>query len=395
MKLIVLAYTSKTYKSEPMYTGCQVVETDRADLTRKLPCMDTWVSRLKDKGYEVIFFDGDNSAVSFDAKNQLLHVTESDVYDYFYLHQQNKPSNMLKKLQGAVRWLLDNRDFDYILRVDDGTYVNSYVIQEYLETIKNNDIVWSGQGGGGGIFFSKSACIELLKINKAYSHLEDICIFSHFSNNPDYKIGSIRAMSSFYNLGEKNLTIHYATGKRMYYTDFIISNYYNNIGTNRRVILNYKWDPNVPLNTNRVGGTPGNTGAWYGLDRDRNNWEYYGNYARSIVNMYPDFTPYGENTMKKLCIFNFNYPDDNEIQTMLLSLYNSISIDGELILLYNTVTPNIDTLIEKKDFDRIIRILDYSKLVYTVENYIKFKEYLFAEYIAKEDIGSIIKIKKI
>ena len=66
MKILFLAFTSKIYKSEGIYTGTSSVYTDRADLTRKLSCMDTWVPRVEEKGHEVIFFDGGNNELLFD-----------------------------------------------------------------------------------------------------------------------------------------------------------------------------------------------------------------------------------------------------------------------------------------------------------------------------------------
>ena len=191
MKILVLAYTSKQYKSEPLYTGTAGVYTDRADLVRKLPCMDTWVGRVESKGHEVIFFDGDNNEVSYDEKNKILHLTASDTYDYHYLYNENKPSNMLKKLQEAVTWALANREFDYVLRIDDGSYVNSYVLDEITEELNRFDIMWSGQGGGGGMFFNRRACETLITINNTNDHLEDMAIF----NSPLFK-STLRSLSS-------------------------------------------------------------------------------------------------------------------------------------------------------------------------------------------------------
>lgn len=395
MKLIVLSYTSKKYRSEPLYIPCDPIVSDRADLTRKLPCMDTWVSKLKEKNIEVIFFDGDNEEIFFDEKNQILHLNENDEYDYFYLYEQKKPSNMLKKFKRAIKWLFENRDFDYILRVDDGTYVNSYIIDKYYDLIKNHDIIWSGQGGGGGIFFSKKACAELLNIDNNF-HLEDQSIFNHFTSLPEYKFVEIQSMSAFYNVGEKNLTIHYATGKRMYFIDFLISNYYNNMKTVRKVIINYNFDPNQPLNTNRVNGLNHNTGVWYGMDRDKNNWEYYGNYARSIADIINREITYEDEVMKKLCVFNLYDDDKTKIENTIKNLHKTICVGGEFYLFYNTIIENKHTkkLISQNEIDRIINIIQYLNISYTLENNVHIKKYLDAEYISPEEIGVIIKIIK-
>ena len=391
MKIIVLAYTSKKYMSEKNYIPFDPIQTDRADLTRKLPCMDTWVSRLKDMGIEVIFFDGDNDEESFDEKNQILHLTETDTYDYYYLHHEKKPSNMVKKLQGAIRWLLENRDFDYILRVDDGTYVNSFVLENYFNEIIGNDIIWSGQGGGGGMFFSKKVCKEILNIYDESNHLEDATIMDHFTKIPDIKFHTIDTMSAFYNLGEKNLTIHYSTGKRMYYSDFIISNYYNNLKSNRKVILNYEWSSGIELNTNRVSGTDGNTGAWYGLDRDKNNWEYYGGYARSISDIYDRTITYGDEVIENLCVFNLRNPYEIKIKNTVTNLLKTIVKDGEMNIFF---TLNDGIINDENTYNLILKMVKNLNYDYKILKDINFKEYTQAEYIHPEENGLVIKILK-
>jgi len=393
MKLIVVAYTSKEYKSEPAYIPCEPIHTDRADLTRKLPCMDTWVSRLKDKGHEVIFFDGGNDEVTFDEKNQILHVTDSDEYDYFYLHHENKPSNMLKKLQSTVSWILENREFDYILRVDDGTYVNAFIIEEFFEKIKTSDIAWSEQGGGGGIFFSKRACEELIKIDSNVSHLEDVTIFEHF-NQLDFKRIGIHEMSAFYYLGEKALTIHYATGKRMYYADFIMSNYYNGISTERKIIVNYHWDPNRPMNTNRVNGKVNNTGVWYGMDRDQQSWEYYGNYARSICDIYDRKILFAEDRIKDLVVFNLDNPHLEKIKKTIINVHNLVKKGGTLNLVYNLKDKNIDKITSMEKYNQVIDILNDVGLNYEIIEDVEYKKYFNAEYLTENEKGTIIKINK-
>jgi hypothetical protein len=391
MKLIVLAYTSKNYMSEKLYIPFDPIQSDRADLTRKLPCMDTWVSKLKDKNIEVIFFDGDNPEVSFDEKNQILHLTETDTYDYYYLHHQKKPSNMVKKLQGAITWLLKNREFDYILRVDDGTYVNSFVLEKYFNEIIDKDIIWSGQGGGGGIFFSKKICEEILNIHDETNHLEDATLMQHFSKIPEVKFHIIDTMSAFYNLGEKNLTIHYSTCKRMYYCDFIISNYYNNLKTNRKVILNYEWSSGIELNTNRVSGTEGKTGAWYGLDRDKNNWEYYGGYARSISDIYDRTITYGDEVIQNLCVFNFKNPHDLKIKNTFNNLLKTIVKDGEINIFFSL---NDGVITNENTYNIILKMIKNLNYEYEILNDVNFKEYTQAQYIQPDEKGLIIRILK-
>ena len=86
--------------------------------------METWVPRIESLGHEVIFFDGSNLEQSFDKRNRLLHLVSDESYDYHSLQEQNKGSLMLERLKEGIQWCLDNREFDYILRLDDGTQVS-------------------------------------------------------------------------------------------------------------------------------------------------------------------------------------------------------------------------------------------------------------------------------
>jgi len=385
MKLLVLAFTSKTYHSEPAHTGTEPVISDRADLTRKLPCMDTWVSRMKNIGHEVIFFDGDNKQESFDKKNQLLHLTASDSYDYYNLLTNGKSSNMAVKLQHAMKWALKNREFDFILRVDDGTYVNAFVIDEFLNKINNVDLAWSAHGGGGGIFFSRKACEEFVKETKYTSYLEDIVIFDSFTNKNEFqKRGYPREMSSFYVLLENLVTIHYATGKRMYYCDFIISNYHLGITTSRKVIFNYSLNPAESLNTNRVDSKTTNTPLWYGLDRDRYGWEYYGNYSRSIFDLSEKSFSLGNNTFEILYIFDIEI---NHITTeALFNILRSIKPNGKLRFVFTPVS-NV------KLISNTVNFLKSNNLVFDVTKKITFSTIEKTEYIKKELKVALIDIK--
>ena len=51
MKLIFLVCTCKVYNNANIYI-------DRPDLTRKMSCLETWVPKVIEKGYEVIFYSG-------------------------------------------------------------------------------------------------------------------------------------------------------------------------------------------------------------------------------------------------------------------------------------------------------------------------------------------------
>ena len=390
-KLLVLAYTSKTYHMECIDP---IIKCDNPHLTRKLLCMDTWVSRLKNLGIETIFFDGDNSEVSFDEKNQTLHLIEDDSYDYDF--GDNNISHMFYKLKYAIKWALENRDFDYILRLDDGTYVNAYIIEKFLsEFVNGREMVFSGFSSGGGMFISKKTCEELIKHSPKNDRIEDRIIYKILNEKQIYYIGNYSMLSS-YNLGEENVTIHYATGKRMYYIDFVISNYYNNQKFPRKIIINNNFTESgrEELNTNRVNAEKSNTPVWYGLDRDKNNWEYYGNYIRSEAEIRYNF--YGNEVIEKLCLFyNHNYIKQLiEIDEYLSKFYRSIIPNGEILILLNTKNKDSINYVEENEFKIMLEKIKKANYNFEFLEEINYKKYLNAEYVDEDDIGTIIKIVK-
>ena len=389
MKILVLAFTSKEYKSEPIYTGTPGVYSDRADLTRKLPCMDTWVPRVEDLGHEVIFFDGGNDVVLYDEKNKLLHLTSSDSYDYHYLYNEKKPSFMLMRLQEAVTWALANKEFDYVLRIDDGSYVNSYVLPSMKNEIGDADIVWGGYGGGGGIFFSRKACEELIKIENTEYHLEDMAIFNSNLFSDKFTKKTTNKMSSTYFVGEQLATIHYTTGKRMYLVDYIMSSYYNNMPLERKVIINYPILPTKPLKTNTIDCTNSNTPLWYGLDRDKYNWEYYGAYTRSspmVIPNNPEQIPFATHSVKNLFLYNIIYNVTPQLEQCLLKYYQAIQPGGSMNIFYSLKYGELT--------GRICDILIKNSIGYRKESEVLIGDVIKTEHVLENESGVVISIKK-
>lgn len=389
-KILALAYTSKEYRSESMYTGTPSVYSDRADLTRKLPCMDTWVPRLEDAGHEVIFFDGSNSEVTFDELNKILHLTSSESYDYFSLQQENKPSLMLVRLQEAISWALQNREFDYILRVDDGTYVNAYVVDEFLKEIEGRDVVWSGAGGGGGILFSKKACLELIEYNNTEYSLEDMAIF----NSPLFKgsceLFTTAMMCPTYAVGEKLFTMHYATGKRMYHADSIISSYYNDVPQRRKVVLNYPVPPTKPNKTNTVNcDSKENTPLWYSLDKDKYNWEYFGAYTRSsyqTINSGIPILPFGEKSVELIFAYNLSTDAGDDRYTMYMKHYvESLAEYGFFIAFFS--------LDHQIWVDKLVSYLESKNILYSIYPNVEVTDKVTIEHLEKET-GTFILFEK-
>ncbi len=319
---------------------------------------------------------------------------ENDSYDY----DHNNISYMFAKLQSAIKWALENRDFDYILRLDDGTYVNAYVIEKFLgEFVNGKDMVFSGLGGGGGMFISRKACEELTlyNINENIISYEDDLIIGIIQRKGMNCIGNL-SMGCYYNLGEENVTIHYTTGKRMYYVDFVISNYYNNQKFPRKIIIdnNFKENGREELNTNRVNAVKSNTPLWYGLDRDKNNWEYCGNYSRSNMEFRHNF--HGNEVFSKFCLF-YNHKQMKEIidiDEYLLKFDRSIIPNGEMLVLLNTKNKDSINYVKENEFKIMLEKIEKANYNFEILEEINYKKYLDAEYVDEDDIGTIIKIIK-
>ena len=308
MKVIFLGFTSQKYDGHG-------IRIDRADLTRKMSCLETWVPRVEEKGHEVIFFDGGYGETHFDAKNKVLHTNTDDSYDYHYLQQQGRGSLMLERLKTAVKWVLENREFDYVFRIDDGSYVNTYMMDQMLKQIQGFDVV-KGPGGGAGMFFSKKTCEKLIHYqNEDKRHIEDLALYRFFELNPDLRLRHSDLLTHQYVLTENSFTIHYTNGKRQYTTDTIISYYHNGNPLDRKVVLNYNLDYTSPLKCNTWDSDWSVTPVFYSFDRDRFDWEHYGRLARSNyqVNAY---CPFAKNSIKSLLFYDvyFDFSRPNEIQ---------------------------------------------------------------------------------
>ena len=335
MKILFLAYTSKSYNGGG-------IKIDRADLTRKMSCLETWVPRIKKLGHEVIFFDGSNEVQSYDEKNSTLHLVANESYDYDYLKDQNIGSLMLVRLQEVLRWALANREFDYVFRVDDGTYVNAFVIEDIYEILRQgHSVVRSGDGGGGaGMFFSREVCKQLVQFtNPKKIHIEDMAIWdflvtskieSHFTNKLCHQ----------YILSENLFTIHYTNGKRMYFTDNVISYYHQGSPIKRKVIVNHILDGRTPMPVNSWSYDDGNTPIFYSFDKDDNNWEYYGRTARSsyTVEGVCLFAPRSIDTLL-LCDINFDFNNPSQYKTFF-DYVESVTENGCIYFFYTDTIYN-------------------------------------------------------
>lgn len=327
MKIIFLGFTSQKYDGHG-------IRIDRADLTRKMSCMETWVPRVEEKGHEVIFFDGGYPETHFDEKNKVLHTSSDDSYDYHYLQEQGRGSLMLERLKTAVKWVLENREFDYVFRIDDGSYVNSFMLDKMLEEVNGWDVV-KGPGGGAGMFFSKKTCEKLINYqNEDKRHIEDLALYRFFELTPELRLRHSNLLTHQYVLSENLFTIHYTNGKRQYTTDTIVSYYHNGSPLDRKVVLNYNLNYLQPLKCNTWDSDWSVTPVFYSFDRDSFDWEHYGRLARSNypVNAY---CPFAENSIKQILFYDVDFDFNKPNEVSAFTDYIKALRDGGTIYFYH------------------------------------------------------------
>lgn len=279
MELIFLVCTCKVYNHANIYI-------DRPDLTRKMSCLETWVPKVIEKGYEVIFYSGGESKNYYDEQNHHLYLDADDDYDY-----GEKISPQFDKIKATAKWLLDNKNFDYIYLITDSDYVN---INHFTKDTENRLLEYdflSNGSGGEGFFLSKKACDIL--VNDPYTNVikhSDSAIDTFFkigiNHKYDLRIGSVGSIGlntiKSYILSENYFLIHYCTGKRMYWVDFVLSQYNNKTPIKRKIAINLPIDATVGQLVNSyptISG--GNTPLYYSFTTDKNGWEHYGAFVRS------------------------------------------------------------------------------------------------------------------
>lgn len=337
MKVLFLAFTCKTFNNKDIYI-------DRPDLTRKMGCMETWVPRVEALGHKVVFFDGSNDIEEYDEKYNILHTTSDDSYDFTPEQWEVKPSLLFRRLQSAIKWSLENFEFDYIFRTDDGSYINAYVIDQVLPFVKNFDFVLPTiGGGGGGMFISRRGCEGLIGFeNPKNIALEDQVVVEFFEQNRDlYRTGANSLLQFQYVVSEKYFCTHYTTGKRQYFIDLVISSYYNNVPLPRKVAINF---PIYSITHNRPNTwyTPSvQTPLWYYFDRDFYNWEHYGPIARSYFS-HTTHNPFVSNTLSELLFY------DTDLSEFLFTEYlSTLTPLGKLSLFYTDKNKQLPQYIDK------------------------------------------------
>lgn len=291
MKILFAILTSKQHNH-----GDQL-NIDRVDITRKVDSINTWVGDALYLGHDVLFFDGGNDTEYYDELSKTLHLTQNDGYESLGV-----PSRLLIKTQAAFRWILKNKEFDYLYLGDDDIFVN---IPEFVKIKMTHDFMGTNMGGSG-FFFNRKSMQVICDFKNTDFSVGDQAIYSAIMSAPNItKFTDSPKNCPFYFPGELYATIHYVTGKRSYFLHNIFRYYHENGHTNRKIILggaiNMTKENELVTYETAVNRR---TKRWYDFTTDPNGWEYHGIYPRSMmyIENLKNFWPYANNATKYFVI---------------------------------------------------------------------------------------------
>lgn len=355
MKILFLVTTCKTYNFSNIYI-------DRPDLTRKLSCLETWVPRVVDKGHDALFFEGNAEETIYDKQHKHLYLPINDEYDYGF-----KPAPHYERFKLAISWCLDNLEFDYLNAITDSDYVNAYLLNNNIyNELQKYDFVTNG-AGGSGFYLSKNLCKHIVNENylnkKEHSDVALNFFVESIVNKYNIKISSFESigLNPYYQYvpSEKYSHIHYANGKRMYYLDYLISNYYNGSKIKRKIAFEYPMDY-MQENTIHTYDTidKSNTPLYYSFTTDNDNWEYFGQIIRSHTLPHHHYM-IGDGVVYKGLFINVDISENKN--NFLNNILPSIHEEGELYFYYEDNYNNLQSLLDEYNIKYTIEnnILDY------------------------------------
>ena len=150
------------------------------------------------KDVDVLFYEGDYYIDNING--DVLELNCKDTIDWTYA-----------KTYYALKYVNDNLDYDYIFRTNTSTYVNTKLLQAFVDSLEDTQVLWTSElyslsegiapypltlyGRGNGLLFSKEL-VELfirIGINFLYMNVvDDLYIGNvlnsyHMSRNEDYK----------------------------------------------------------------------------------------------------------------------------------------------------------------------------------------------------------------
>jgi hypothetical protein len=103
-------------------------------LKQEQDCIDTYLSRLPDNFDYIIYRSNNTNTFEFDSDKHLLLVPEKD--DLF---------NTFNKTYSAFYWLVNNMQYDYILRTNTSTYINVELLNAFVQSLDNDTELWGSE----------------------------------------------------------------------------------------------------------------------------------------------------------------------------------------------------------------------------------------------------------
>jgi hypothetical protein len=157
IKILILVLSSKTYPSS----------------RNKKAIKKTWGSNLEDN-FEIIFYESGE--------------TENIIDDTLFVETDTSSKNLGYKLLLALDWCTSNIDYDFILRTNTSSFVNTIELKNFiLENLTNKEYVYCGMPlvrdyketnkkinflSGAGIIFNKKTVQLILKKKEQWDHNE-------------------------------------------------------------------------------------------------------------------------------------------------------------------------------------------------------------------------------
>ncbi len=147
--------------------GCNLPPWDKMAKTS----MVTWDS-IQVPGVETIYYYGEP--------------VHSNTYNCIYFPIPESYHTMGRKMLAAFQWVLDNKSFDYIARVNSSCYVNKKELLTHIQTLPDTNL-FSGlkvtvdppwMWGGGNFIISKDVIQQILNHQESWRHdlMEDMAI---------------------------------------------------------------------------------------------------------------------------------------------------------------------------------------------------------------------------
>ena len=308
------------------------INIERCDLNRKLDPLNTWIPDILELGHDFLFFDGGCDTQIYDEKNKFLHLIESDEYEALGV-----ASRLFLKVQSTFKWVLENKNFDYVYLCDEDIFIN---VNKFFKLEINKDFHGCNLGGCG-FFFNKKAIQSIISYENRNIHTADIAMFHAMNESDCTKNADMRNHAPFYVPGELYATVHYCTGRRSYLYNNVLKNYKENGYTNRKIIMGYPISHSYNSIVTYETKVKRSTISYYDFAFDPYGWEYHLGYSRSTIlhpNVFYNFWPYAKNSSKYFVVNMECFLQHYESKEHKINFFNYLSQKCQ------------DSLIDKNNF---------------------------------------------